>query len=232
MIRHLKLHHFPASRSARVKWALHEVVGDAFELERVPLYDGVQYGEAFLALNPNHNVPVLEITWEDGRPQRMLESAAIVEFLADAYPEKGLAPSPGASAARADYLQMLHFGGTWIDMMLWQVRIHEDVLRETESDPRTVARYRRKFSSEVEPQLAARLTAGPFICGEHFTAADCVVAHDVIWARGYGLCQDELFRQYISRVSKRPAFVAAFADAREFQRRVPTDKPLVAKFSG
>ena len=39
MIRHLKLHHFPASRSARVKWALHEVVGDAFELERVPLYE-------------------------------------------------------------------------------------------------------------------------------------------------------------------------------------------------
>jgi hypothetical protein len=32
-IRHLKLYHYPASRSARAKWMLHEVVGDAFEVE-------------------------------------------------------------------------------------------------------------------------------------------------------------------------------------------------------
>ena len=75
MIRNLKLYHYPASRSARVKWALHEVVGDAFELERVSLYDAVQYGEAFLALNPNHNVPVLEITREDGSLQRQVLDA-------------------------------------------------------------------------------------------------------------------------------------------------------------
>ncbi len=33
----LKLYHYPASRSARVKWALHEVVGDDFEVEKVAL---------------------------------------------------------------------------------------------------------------------------------------------------------------------------------------------------
>jgi glutathione S-transferase len=232
MIQHLKLHHYPASRSARAKWALHEVAGDAFEVERVALYDGAQYDESFLQLNPNHAVPVLEVTWGDGRVQRLLESAAIVEFLADAYPDKGLAPPPGASPARADYLQMLHFGSTWVDMMLWQVRVHEDVLPEAARDPRTVARYRHKFSTEVEPQLARRLASTPYICGETFTAADCIVAHDVVWARGYGLCQDELFRQYLSRVSKRPAFAQAFADAREFTRAVPQDKPLASRFTG
>ena len=157
MIQHLRLHHYPASRSARAKWALHEVVGDGFEVKRVPLYDGAQYDDAYLQLNPNHAVPLLEITWSDGREQRLFESAAIVEFLADAYPDKGLAPPPGASPARADYLQMLHFGSTWIDMMLWQVRVHEDVLPEAARDPRTVARYRHKFTTEVEPQLARRL---------------------------------------------------------------------------
>jgi glutathione S-transferase len=232
MIQRLKLHHYPASRSARAKWALHEVVGEAFDVERVPLYEGAQYDAGFLQLNPNHAVPVLEITWADGRVQHVFESAAIVEFLADAYPDAGLAPPPGASAARADYLQMLHFGSTWIDMMLWQVRVHEDVLPEAARDPRTVARYRHKFAAEVEPQLARRLAATPWICGEAFTAADCIVAHDVLWARGYGLCQDELFRQYLSRVSKRPAFGRAFADAREFSRAVPQDKPLAARFTG
>lgn len=232
MIQRLKLHHYPASRSARAKWALHEVVGDAFEVERVALYEGSQYDAAFLQLNPNHAVPVLEITWADGRVQRLLESAAIVEFLADAYPGAALAPPPGASPARADYLQMLHFGSTWVDMMLWQVRVHEDVLPEPARDARTVARYRHKFSTEVEPQLARRLGATPYICGEAFTAADCIIAHDVIWARGYGLCQDDVFRGYLSRVSKRPAFVRAFADAKEFSRAVPQDKQLASRFTG
>jgi glutathione S-transferase len=112
------------------------------------------------------------------------------------------------------------------------VRIHEDVLPEPARDPRTVARYRHKFAAEVEPQLARRLEAAPFICGEAFTAADCVIGHDVVWARGYGLCQDELFRKYVSRLSKRPAFALAFADAREFSRAVPQDRPLTRRFTG
>ena len=142
-IERLKLYHYPASRSARVKWMLHEVVGDALEV-------------------------------------------AMVAFLADAYPEKGLAPLSGASPARIDYLQMLHFGSTWMDMMRWQVRIHEHVLPNSERDPRTIARYRRKFTNEVEPQLARRLDAAPYVCGDVFTAADCVVGHSVAWARATG----------------------------------------------
>jgi glutathione S-transferase len=224
-IKHLKLHHYPATRSARVKWVLHEVVGDEFEVERVELYEGAQHSAEFLRLNPNHNVPVLEVTWEDGKIQRMLESAAIVSFLADAYPDKGLTPMLSASFERADYLQMLHFGSTWMDMMLWQIRIHEHVLPKAERDSRTVARYRTKFAKEVEPQLAARLEVGPYICGEVFTAADCVVGHDVSWARAYGLCRDDLFQRYLSTLSKRPAFVSAFADARQFSLEPSQDAP-------
>jgi glutathione S-transferase len=89
----------------------------------------------------------------------MLESAAMVALLADAFPEKGLAPSPGLSFARADYLQVLHSGAS-IDMMLWQIRIHEDILRESEKDVRTVVRYKSKFSKEIVPQLRSRLDQG------------------------------------------------------------------------
>jgi glutathione S-transferase len=230
-IRRLKLHHMPASRSARVKWMLHETVGDDFDVERVDLYGGAQYAPAFLALNPNHGVPVLEILWDTGVTQRMIESAAMVEFLADAYPAAGLAPPPGPSPERADYLQMLHFGSTWLDMMLWQIRAHEHVLPESQRDPRTVDRYRAKFRGEAEPQLAARLERAPFICGAQFTAADCIMGHTVFWARGYGLCRDERFRRYVSMLSKRPAFVAAFADAREFSADA-TNTALSAHFTG
>jgi glutathione S-transferase len=80
--------------------------------------------------------------------------------------------------------------------------------------------------------VAERLARTAFICGDAFTAADCIVGHSVIWARGYGMCRDDVFKAYVGRLSQRPAFAAAFADAREFERQVPQDKPLVRRFTG
>jgi glutathione S-transferase len=231
-IRKLTLHHFPATRSARAKWILHEAVGEAFETQVLDLYAGAQYSAAYLAKNPNHGVPLLEVEFDDGSTLRMIESAAMVAFLADAAPEKQLAPPPGPSRARADYLQMLQFGATSMDMALWQMRIHEHVLPPAERDERTAARYRRKIVTEMQPQLAARLEGDGFICGERFTAADCVIGHNITWARGYGLCQDEVFRAYLSRLSKRPAFRAAFADVGGFSPVVPQRPDGKTLFTG
>jgi glutathione S-transferase len=218
MIQHYKLYHFPLTRSARALWALYETVGDDsdIEIEVVPLFDGGQYEKKYLAKNPNHHVPLLEVTLSDGSTRRMLESAAMVEWLVDASPEYGLAPAPGPSWERADYLSILHFGATWMDMMLWQIRIHQDVLPEEEQDERTVKRYRDKFTQEVEPQLLERLSGSDYVCGNTFSGADIVVGHNVRWARAYRLCSDDVFRAYLSRVSKRPAFIKAFADAADF----------------
>jgi glutathione S-transferase len=231
-ITHLKLSHFPATRSARVAWAAYEAADCPVEIEPVDLYGGGQHQPDFLARNPNHNVPVLDITWDDGTQQTMLESAAMVAFLADAWPEKGLAPTPGASAARADYLQMLSFGGAPMDMMLWQIRVHEHILGEDERDLRTIARYRAKFVNEVEPQLTARLERHAHICGEEFTAADCMIGHNVTWARGYGLCQGRVFRNYLARLSQRPAFARAFADVGGFTLQPPKRSTDAPPFTG
>ena len=232
-IKSLKLYHYPATRSARARWALHETVGDDFELETVELYEGVQYSEDYMLKNPNHNVPLLEITLEDGTKHQMLESVAMVEWLVDAFPEKGLAPPANKlSLARADYLQMLHFGGTWMDMMLWQIRIHEHVLPSDEADSRTIRRYRQKFVNEAEPQLKARLERTPFICGEEFSGADIVIGHNVPWARAYQLCQDDVFAGYISRLAQRPAFLNAFSDAAEFTLEAPNKDNGPRLFTG
>ena len=135
----IKLYHFPASRSARVKWLLHELLDEDFDVEVVQLYQGQQFTPAFLQKNPNHGVPILEITLENGEVETMLESGAMVTLLADIFPEKKLAPAPSTfSMARADYLQMLHFGTSWMDMMLWQIRIHTHLLG-ADADPRTIS---------------------------------------------------------------------------------------------
>jgi len=206
------------SRSARVKWLLHELVGDDFEVETLALYQGQQYQPEYLQRNPNHAVPVLELSLADGSLFTMIESGAMVALLADLYPASALAPPASGefTPERADYLQMLHFGASWVDMVLWQLRLHRDLFRPGERDERTIERYMEKFRSEIEPQLKARLDGGPYILGDAFSAVDCVMGHNVIWARLYGLCADDCFSGYLDRLAGRPAFKAAFADRDQF----------------
>ena len=231
----LKLYHYPATRSARVKWLLHELLEDDFDVEVVSVYDCAQYSPEYLEKNPNHNVPSLEITLENGEQSMMLESGAMVAFLADLFPEKGLAPAPDVfSLERADYLQMLHFGSTTMDMMLWQIRIHTHLLGSSDSDDRTIVRYRDKITGEVEPQLQARLGRHDYICGDRFSAVDCIMGQSVSWARAYGLCQATEFAEYMGRVSERPAFAKAYSDLAGFSLTPPADKraEFDEKFNG
>jgi glutathione S-transferase len=227
-----KLYHDAALRSSRVKWLLHEIVGDDFIVEYVDTCAARQYEPDYLAKNPSHGVPVLEITLENGQSMTMIESAAMITLLADAFPEKDLAPAPGQlSFERADYLQVVHFGAS-IDMMLWQIRIHAHVLAPAERDARTVLRYKKKFVTEVEPQLRKRLEKTPFICGDRFSAADCIIAHCIMWAQIYQLCIQDVFKHYMSRVSQRPAFGSAFSDVDRFVLDVPAESPVVRLFAG
>lgn len=217
----LRIHHFPATRSVRALWAAYETADCPVEILPLNLYRGEHLRPAFLAINPNHNVPVMEVEWEDGSHQVILESAAMVVFLADAFPKAGLAPADLSSPARADWLQMIHLGSTQMDMALWQVRIHEHILPADQRDAKTVERYRGKIIDEFEPQIRARLERGDYMCGDAFSAADIIMGYNVFWARGYGLCQDPIFRRYFSRLAKREALARALADAKDFTLAPP-----------
>jgi glutathione S-transferase len=216
-----------------VKWLLHELIGADFEVEIVDLYAADQYSTSYLEMNPNHNVPTLELQLSGGRSMYMIESGAMVVLLADCFPQNGLAPAAlPMSYERADYLQIVHFGACWMDMMLWQIRIHEHLLRSTERDARTINRYRAKFVSEVEPQLKNRLIMSRFICGDTFSAADCIIGQNVLWAKAYELCAGTPFDDYVSRLSERSAFQQAFADADQLTPEMPAGSPAFDKFTG
>lgn len=215
-------------------WLLHELAPEvSFEIKPVDLYRGEQFDTVFKDRFPLHAVPAVEIHLE-GRPAiTMTESGAIIVALADAVPSRALAPPSGPlSPERARYLQIIHACGASFDMHLWQIRIHTHVLEAAQKDERTVARYTAKFRGEVEPLLLERLQRADFICGDGFSAADCMTGHLVMWARTYGLCADSAFRAYLSRLSKRPAFLRAFADAGGFNPVVPDDAELRRRFTG
>ncbi|MEP3653706.1 MAG: glutathione S-transferase family protein [Litorimonas sp.] len=214
-ISNLTLYHYPLSRSARVKWLLHEMHGEDFETVRVALRQGEQFTPEFLAKNPNHGVPVLDVTYADGSKQTITESLAIMTWLADQ--DDRFAPSLTELRARADYLQVMALGGSWMDQMLWNIRLHETILPKAARSDAFATFNRDKIKNEVAPQLASRLEKHDFICGESFSAADCITAHNVNWAGAYGLCRSDVFKAYMSRMKSRPAFQLAFADAKEFE---------------
>ena len=78
-----------------------EEVGAEYQLELVDISSDKPRDPDFLKLNPNGWVPVLI----DG-DLVLHESAAIVMYLCDRYPEAGLAPTPG-DALRGRFYQWL-----------------------------------------------------------------------------------------------------------------------------
>ncbi|WNJ82182.1 glutathione S-transferase family protein (plasmid) [Cedecea neteri] len=227
----VQLYHYPGVRSARVKWLLHEFFNDDFDVIPVDLYAAEQYCQLFSNINPNHAVPVVNILTSGNDSYFLAESGAIITFLVDAFQHKKMAPPPGLSRARADFLYIVFWACSSFDMALWQIRIHSHVLKEQERDLKVVNRYKEKITSEIAPQLLKRISDGRYICGE-YSAADCIIGHCIIWAQAYNLCKDDEFMQYISRLAEREAFRKAFEDSYLFQHEVPGDSPALEHFIG
>lgn len=83
----MKLYYHPASTTCRPLMLFAAEENIALDLQLVDLFTGEQYGPSYDAINPNHQVPVLD----DGS-FRLTESSAILKYLAeksgsDAYPK-------------------------------------------------------------------------------------------------------------------------------------------------
>src|ERR1043166_5761044 len=89
----------PMSRGQIARWMLEEV-GAAYE-QKILDYADTMKEEDYLAINPMGKVPAIV---HDGKV--VTECAAICAYLAEAFPEAGLAPLP---EEKADYYRWLFF---------------------------------------------------------------------------------------------------------------------------
>src|SRR5215510_14222071 len=92
----------PMSRGRIVRWMLEEV-GQPYETVLLDFASGAKSAD-YLAINPMGKVPA--ITHGD---TVVTEAAAICAYLADAFPQAGLAP-PSGSKLRGPYYRWLFFG--------------------------------------------------------------------------------------------------------------------------
>lgn len=191
----------PGSRLTRVTWMLEEL-GDDYEV--VP---AKQHSELMYRYNPSGKAPALA---DDDLI--LVDSAAIVFYLADKHGEKGMG---GTNAAeRAAIASWLFFAQAELEAPLWNKLKHRMLLDEEERaevGPWTNA----EFGREIET-LEKRLGDGEFAMGDRFTCADVILGHCGQWARGAKFeIRSERVNAYFDRVLARPALARAKAREKE-----------------
>ncbi|HRN84078.1 MAG TPA: glutathione S-transferase family protein [Hyphomicrobium sp.] len=192
----LTLYHNPQSRSTTVHYMLHEI-GVPFDIVPIDLKAGEQKSAEFLKINPMGKIPVLI----DG-DRIITETPAIVAYLADRYPDAGLAPAID-DPDRAAYLRWLFFYGSCFEPAC----IDKALSRET---PSSMGGW--GTPDDVLRTLAGALKPGPWLLGERFTAADVMMASGVAYMLGFKILPDwPEFVDYAARIEARPARQAAKA---------------------
>lgn len=199
----MKLYGIGPSRWLRVLWAMKELDAEC-ELVMVNIPAGEHFKPEFLQLNPAHKVPVLV----DG-DLVLTESAAIVLYLAEKYPDKGLLPSD--LAQRAQVYRWIMFTMTELDQPLWRIARHSFIYPEDKRSPADIALAREEFV-DMAKVLEQHMAGREFIVGDTITAADCVAAYTIDWASENKLLDGlPQLRAYLERMYARPTAPTRFA---------------------
>ena len=201
----MKLYEFGPTRSIRVRWTLQELGAD-FEPIRVNLAAGEHGRPEFLKINPAGKIPVLV----DG-DLVLTESVAIVLYLAEKYPDKGLLPV--SLNERAQVNRWLLFAATELEQPLWRIARHTTLYPEKQRLPRDVILASGEFN-DMASVLEKHMRGRQFVAGNSVSVADFVMAYTLDWGNEYKLldsCPQLL--AYMERMYARPHAPARIAKA-------------------
>jgi glutathione S-transferase len=185
----------PMSRGRIARWMLEEVGADY--ATTVLDYGPPMKAPDYLALNPMGKVPTLV---HGGAV--VTECAAICAYLADAFPDAGLAPVPG-TPERGPYYRWLFFGAGPVEQAVTDVSM--DV--RTDADPMLQGRVGYGTLDRVCDTLETLLADDrTHILGDAFSAVDVYLGAQIGWGLRFGTLPERPgFREYADRILSRPA---------------------------
>ena len=185
------LFHAPNSRSSGVLTLLEELGAD-FDLQVVNIKASEQLAPAYLAINPMGKVPAVK-----HGDALITEQVAIFLYLADLYPEAGLAPAI-SDPLRGPYLRWMVFYGSCFEPALI------DRALKREQAPRGMSPY-GDYDTTLKT-LTDQLASGPWLLGERFTAADVLWGTALTCTTGFKLVPAlPVIQSYIDRWNARPS---------------------------
>jgi glutathione S-transferase len=192
----MKLYEFAPTRSIRARWALQEL-GINFEPVMVDLRAGQNTTPDFLGLNRAAKLPVLV----DG-DFVVAESVAIVLYLAEKYPDKGLLPKD--IKQRADFQRWLMFTVTELEQPLWRISRNTAIYSEKDRSSTDIALARREFT-QMAAVMEDHMRDHPYMIGDHVTVGDFVLANTLDWGNQFKLLGDcPRLVSYMERMYARP----------------------------
>ena len=206
----IRLHYYPSNASLAPHVLLHEI-GVPFELVLVDRTQDAHRSAAYLRLNPNGLIPVLQ----DGALV-LYETAAICLHLADAHPAARLAP-PLGSVQRAHFYKWL----VWLSNTLQAMLIHYFYPERLVNDGDAAAAAQVKAHAEariaamlqqIDDQLAAH--GGPWLLGPDYSAVDPFAWMLCRWTRGFESRPARDYAHigpYLQRLLERPALQRTLA---------------------
>jgi glutathione S-transferase len=183
----LILYTHPMSRGRVARWMLEEI-GVPYQVELLE-FGTTMKSPTYLAINPMGKVPAIR---HNGRV--VTENAAICAYLADAFPDAGLAPKP---SDRADYYRWLFFAAGPLEYAATT-----NALGMNAPEGRETALGYGTYQAALDT-LEYAVTRMPYIAGDRFTAADVYVGSHVGWGMMFG------------SIEKRPAFEAYYAKLKD-----------------
>jgi len=194
----------PPTRALRVLWMLEEM-GLTYEVRRVDFATRDQDPD-FVDANPAAAFPAMR----DGEVA-MMESCAILEYLAARYGPTPLAPDPDDPTFPA-YLTYLHFGEASLagpmNVVIASRFMAPEADRKNWGAGWVVDNFVRKSAA-----LVRRLGESPYLAGPEFTAADISCGYAIGFARSLGAGDrlDPSLGDYLARLTARPAYQRAAA---------------------
>jgi glutathione S-transferase len=190
----MKLYYCPQTRSFTSLWMMEEA-GQPYELVRVNIREPGHPSAAYKQINPMGKVAALQ----DGG-LGFGETAAILLYVAEKFPQTKLAPAPG-DPRRGRFLQWLMFPATTMEPAMAEKRAG----RAPNSVQSGWGDYDRAMAA-----LEAALKPGPWLFGEQFTAADLYISSTLMFGMQFGMIDKRpVFAAVAERALERPAFQRA-----------------------
>jgi glutathione S-transferase len=191
----ITLFHHPKTRSTRFIFLLEELEAP-YRLQRVTMRRSDGSGAADPANpHPHGKVPAIS---DDGVV--VFESPAIALYLTDRFPKNRLGPLAG-QPGRGAYLSWLCYYTGVLEPAFMSRFMNTDV-------PRGTAGW--VPVDEAMAAVIALLSRGPYVLGEHFSAADVLYGTTfAMFGQSPLMPKSQVIDDYVQRIVTRPAFARA-----------------------
>jgi glutathione S-transferase len=170
-----------------------EEIGQPYRAEIVGFGTPMKSAD-YKALNPMGKVPTLV-----HGDTVITECAAICAYMADAFPQAGLAPAPN-SRSRGPYYRWMFFAAGPVEAAVASKAFGLEV------PPDRARAIGYGTYADTMDTLEYAVTRGEYLTGDRFSAADVYVGSQVLWGLQFGTIEKRpAFEAYGARISARPA---------------------------